>query len=219
MRADFGCGDGVYHPILQLPDKQPMPHDRLRWSQSPGCYQLKAGLAWRELFEATGETYFCNAYEGLLATARRGSVAFLPGHPDPLKVVDRLHPFLYFLEGLLPVAGEEISEGIRRVACYIEQTAPQFERSDVYAQLLRIRLFADLLGIEPLDAGAAEREASILAGFQAASDDPAVDGGFYFGRKEGAWLPYVNPVSTAFAVQALAMWERHSSPTSWQQLI
>jgi hypothetical protein len=33
-----------------------------------------------------------------------------------------------------------------------------------------------------------------------------VDGGFYFGRAAGAFLPYINPVSTAFALQALALW-------------
>jgi hypothetical protein len=33
-----------------------------------------------------------------------------------------------------------------------------------------------------------------------------VDGGFYFGRSAGRWEPYINPVSTAFALQALALW-------------
>jgi hypothetical protein len=34
-----------------------------------------------------------------------------------------------------------------------------------------------------------------------------VNGGFYFGRKNGEWMPFVNPVSTVFASQALAMWD------------
>jgi len=80
-------------------------------------------------------------------------------------------------------------------------------RSDVYAQLLRIRLFADWNGAAPLDRQAAEKEAETLAGFQAASADPRIDGGFYFGRRGAEWLPYINPVSTAFAMQALALWE------------
>ena len=73
-----------------------------------------------------------------------------------------------------------------------------------------------------MDEAAAQREAGILRGFQAASDDRRIDGGFYFGRKAGAWLPYVNPVSTAFAAQALALWHRHrtgQSPIAWVELI
>jgi hypothetical protein len=229
MLADFASPDGKYHPILKLPDKQPTPQDPLRWSQCPGCYQLKSGLAWWELFEVTGKVQFREAYDGLLDNALCGYGAFLPGHPDPLKVVDRIHAFLYFLEGLLPKAAETgtnlgelcrvaLCEGIRQTACHLEKTAGEFERSDVYAQLLRIRLFADGMGIVPLDQVAAEREACTLVGFQATSEDPRIDGGFYFGRKGNAWLPFINPVSTAFAIQALALWERHT-PRDWHSLI
>ena len=58
---------------------------------------------------------------------------------------------------------------------------------------------------------AACKEAATLAGFQAASASPVIDGGYYFGRKGAGWLPYINPVSTAFAVQALALWEQCQS--------
>jgi hypothetical protein len=220
---DFAAADGEYQPVLTLPDKQPAPRDPLRWSQCPGCYQLKSALAWWELFEATGNQQFRDAYDGLLVHALRDSQTFLPGHHDPLKVVDRLHAYLYFLEGLLPSGHDErcriaLCKGISRVACYLERTASEFERSDVYAQLLRIRIFADALGIVPLDRAAAEREAGILSAFQAAGDDPRIAGGFYFGRNGSAWLPYVNPVSTAFAVQALALWGG-SAPADWHRLI
>jgi hypothetical protein len=223
MVADFCTPDGTFHPILSLPGKQPLPRDPMRWSQSPGCYQLKAALAWRELFAVSGDREFRDAYNAMLADAMRSYAVFLPGHADPLKIVDRLHAFLYFLEGVLPCEDERragvVCDGIHRVACHLADLAPQFERSDVYAQLLRVRLFADWLGIVPLDRGAAEREASTLASFQAASDDPRIDGGFYFGRKAGTWLPYVNPVSTAFAAQALALWEKRSSPADRHPLI
>jgi hypothetical protein len=235
MAADFASTDSDYHPILKLPEKQPLPRDPLRWSQSAGCYQLKSGLAWRELFDATREAIFGVKYERLLENALSRYQAFLPGHSDPSKVVDRLHAFLYFLEGLLPEVGEPadasgnaercraaLCDGIRRVACHLEQTASEFERSDVYAQLLRIRIFADWMGIVPLDDAAARREAETLAGFQARSDDRRIDGGFYFGRRGGDWLPYINPVSTAFAVQALALWQRHRTGRAlagWVELI
>jgi len=40
-----------------------------------------------------------------------------------------------------------------------------------------------------------------VAGFQTDS------GGFLFGHKHGDPLPFVNPVSTAFCVQALVLWQ------------
>ena len=211
MMVDFEAKDG-YHPILSLPDKQPTGRDPLRWSQSPGCYQLKSAMAWADLAEATGEARFRPAYDRALEFALRGYGAFLPGHPDRLKVMDRLHAFLYFLEGLLPATGEArvraaLCDGIRRVSALLEEIAPEFERSDVVAQLLRIRLYADWAGAVPLDREAAESEAVRLAEFQASDPDSRIDGGFYFGRRKGAMLPYINPVSACFAAQALAMWD------------
>jgi hypothetical protein len=235
MATDFASTDSDYHAILELPEKKPLTRDPLRWSRSAGCYQLKSALAWRELFEATGEATFLERYERLLDNALCSYASFLPGHSDPLKVVDRLHAFLYFLEGMLPKACEPsgsqavsercraaLCDGIRRVSGHLAQTASEFERCDVYAQLMRMRIFADWMGIVPLDEPTTRREAAILAEFQAVSDDRRIDGGFYFGRKGGAWLPYVNPVSTAFAAQALALWQRYregTAPAGWAQLI
>lgn len=214
MAADFASRNGVIHPILRLPQKEPLDHDPDRWSRSPGCYQLKAALAWWDLFEATGDPQFRTAYERVLANSLRTYGTFLPGSSDPRKTVDRLHAFLYFLEGLLPSAREKVSAaalcwGIEHASRQIEATAPVFERCDVYAQLLRIRLYAHETGAVPLNVAASRREAAILAGFQATSRDPRVDGGFFFGRREGEWLPYINPVSTAFAMQALLLWGKY----------
>jgi hypothetical protein len=227
MAVDFASRQGDYHPILKLPEKRPLERDALRWSRSPGCYQLKSAMAWEELYDVTGNPRSRELYERMLVDALRGYAAFLPGHSDPLKVVDRLHAFLYFLEGLLPRVDERrcaaaLCDGIRRVARHLAETAPEFERSDVYAQLLRIRIFAHWAGVAPLDLPAARHEAAALAGFQAASPDPRMDGGFYFGRAAGAWLPYVNPVSTAFGLQALALWDQYQAarePADWRLLI
>ena len=227
MITDFASTNGEYHPILGLPEKRPLEYDPASWSRSPGCYQLKSGMAWWQLFEITGEVEFREAYESMAETAVKDFRFFLPGHPDPLKVVDRLHPFLYFLEALLPRSSDPacaaaICEGLRSVTCHLDKTAAQFERSDVYAQLLRVRIYADWAQVVPLDQPAAEREAATVASFQASSADPRIDGGFYFGRKAGDWLPYVNPVSTAFAAQALRLWEQHrtgGAPADWRLLI
>jgi hypothetical protein len=235
MAVDFASTDSDFHPVLKLPEKKPLQRDPLRWSQAAGCYQLKSALAWWELFETTGEAIYLESYERLLENSLRNYATFLPGHTDPLKVVDRLHAFLYFLEGLLPKACEAtgspattercrvaLCDGIRRVSDHLPQTTSEFERSDVYAQLLRMRVFADWMRIVALDEAVAQREAEILAGFQAVSDDRRINGGFYFGRKGGDWLPYVNPVSTAFAAQALALWQQYregKAPAGWVQLI
>ncbi|SPE33211.1 conserved hypothetical protein [Candidatus Sulfopaludibacter sp. SbA6] len=213
MATDFAAEDD-YHPILSLPGKQPLERDALNWSRSPGCYQLKAAMAWWDLWEATGDAQFRDLYDRVLEDSLRTWVDFLPGHPNPAKVVDRLHAFLYFLEGLLPRAAEPrcaaaLRSGIPIAATHSRSLAPEFERSDVYAQLLRIRLYADGAGVAALDRAAAHFEAQRLAGFQSSDSDPRVDGGYTFGRLRGSCLPHVNPVSTAFAIQALALWEAY----------
>ena len=212
MVRDFASADGSFHAVLSLPDKRPLEHDTGRWSRSPGCYQLKAAMAWWDLLEATADERFREPYERVLEYSLSACGGFLPGHPERSKVMDRLHAFLYFLEGLLPSAQQPrvaaaIRDGIPRAAHHLREIAPEFERSDVYALLLRMRLYADRAGALPLDHAAAQFEAQRLAEFQATGADPAIGGGFYFGRKAGAWLPYVNPVSSAFALQALELWE------------
>jgi hypothetical protein len=225
MAADFADG-AAFHPVLALPARQPVERDARRWSRSPGCYQLKAAMAWWDLFEVSGDSAFRALYERTLESLLPCSSAFLPGHSEPSKVMDRLHAFVYFLEGLLPRADlpectAVLADGIRRVGTLLVEIAPQFVRSDVCAQLLRMRLLAEWTGAAPLDRVAAAREAEALAGFQAASDDRRIDGGYYFGRKGSEWLPYINPVSTAFAVQALSWWEGHGEGVrpDWHLLI
>jgi hypothetical protein len=215
MAADHAAPDG-FHPVLSFPSKQPIARDPLRWSASTGCYQLKSAMAWLELSCATSDSGFREHYDRVLEASLAGYTAFLPGHPDRLRVMDRLHAFSYFLEGLLPVASDArcraaLGDGIERLSHHLRDIAPDFERSDVYAQLLRVRILADRTGAVRLDRAAAQHEAARLADFQ------APDGGWNFGLKAGEWLPYRNPVSTAFALQALALWE--GAPGSATELI
>ena len=212
MVRDFAAADGSFHSVLSLPEKRPLEPDAGRWSRSSGCYQLKAAMAWWDLLEATADSQFRAPYERALEYALGACSGFLPGHPERPKVMDRLHAFLYFLEGLLPRAQEPpcaaaIRDGIPRAAHYLREIAPEFERSDVYAQLLRMRLYADRAGALPLDNAAAQFEAEKLAEFQVAGSGQPTGGGFYFGRTAEGWLPYVNPVSSAFALQALGLWD------------
>ena len=215
MLADFAREHEI-HPILTLPAKQPLPYTR-QWSRSPGCYQLKAAWAWHELFQVTGETSFSASYERALALALESKDRFLPAETAE-RTMDRLHAYCYFLEALLAQSGrpdcrEALEEGIGRVSGYLRGIAPVFARSDVYAQLLRIRLYAANLEALPLNEREAAEEAACIQTFQCESSDARMSGGFYFGRKGETMLPFVNPVSTAFCLQAMDVWrERGRSP-------
>lgn len=217
---------GKYAPILQLPEGEPLAYAG-SWSKSPGCYQLKSALGCLELYQQTGQSIFRDLYEQALGQALENDPQFLPGTERRAEIMDRLHAYCYFLEGLLPVADRAecaaaLKRGIGAVAHYLRAIAPEFARSDVYSQLLRVRLLADAAGVAALDAPAAREEAAAIAAFQYASSDRRLDGGFCFGRRNGALMPYANPVSTAFSMQALDMWhnfERGSLEASWRDLV
>ena len=210
LAFDF-MGEGAFHPVISLPDKQPLPYEP-RWSRAPGCYQLKAALAWRE----AGDEHAHQLYEAVLADALATHQSFLGSEPDREKTMDRLHAYCYFLEAMLPVAERKevrgaLAWGVGRAAQLLREIAPEFERSDVSAQLLRVRLIAHHAGALSLDEDAAREEAGRARSFQDVSSHPRLRGGFYFGRKGADLLPFANPVSTAFCLQALALWEQHRS--------
>lgn len=212
LAFDF-LGDGAFHPVISLPDKQPLPPEPQqapRWSRKPGCYQLKSALAWREIGDPQARQMFDAAVRDALASHE----TFLAGERDREKLMDRLHAYCYFLEALLFTddAREALASGINRVGQLLREIAPSFERSDVNAQLLRVRLIAHHLGMVVLDENAAREEASHAASFQALETaDVRLRGGFWFGRKGSQMLPFSNPVSTAFCLQALALWDDHQT--------
>ncbi|MEZ5403300.1 MAG: hypothetical protein R2729_26710 [Bryobacteraceae bacterium] len=204
MARDFVEG-GTLHPIVELPSRAPRPHEK-RWSREPGCFQLKAALPWR--------TLEMEEWPAALEAAIENHEAFLPGEGIEEKVMDRLHAYCYFLEGLLaathdPAAVKALRRGIPRVGGYIRAIRARFLRSDVCAQLLRVRVFADALGIQALDASAAEEEAEWAGALQIRSDDARLNGAFSFGARGGEALPMANPVSTGFCAQALEFWRLH----------
>ena len=220
LAFDFMGDDALFHPIISLPEKQPLAHEK-RWSRSPGCYQLKSALAWHDIARALSKEDAEHAeklYETVLAYSLATHDTFLSSETDREKQMDRLHAYSYFLEAILPVADrpivrEALSTGIARAAALYREIAPTFERADVAAQILRVRLIAHHRDALPLDALAASEEAARAASFQAAPDhpDPRLRGGFYFGAKHGEMLPFSNPVSTAFCLQALQLWQQHQS--------
>lgn len=216
LAFDF-LGEGEYHPIITLPDKQPLPQERW-WSRGPGCYQLKSALAWHDVGEACGDQHATRLYDAMLTQSLQTHEAFLSREPDAEKRMDWLHPYAYFLEGLLPEASRPevrsaVESGLERAAAVRREIAPVFERSDVPAQLLRVRLIAHHLHGIPLNEAQAQEEAAQVASYQAPDDhfDPHVRGGFFFGRRDGQLLPFSNPVSTGFALQALELWRQHQA--------
>lgn len=227
LMSDFHThAQGEFQPILRLRGKTAVPQAR-RWSREPGCYQLKPALAAWELAETMGDAAAAAFYEEALAAALRSQNAFLPGDADAYGVMDRLHAYGYFLEGLLPVARRPevraaLAGGIARMSHWRCEIAGRFERSDVPAQLLRVRLWAEALGAVPLDIRAAAEEAERVREFQDEDADPTRHGGFHFGWRDGAMLPFANPVSTAFCTQALTLWElrRDGQPLpAWHELV
>ena len=87
----------------------------------------------------------------------------------------------------------------------------KFQRCAVLAQLLRLRLFADCLGVMELNRQQTGNEAAELEEFQQQSSDPTIDGGFSFARQNSQLTPDGNTVATLFPLQALGMWEQTSS--------
>jgi hypothetical protein len=214
MLQDFHTGTD-FHPILELPERRPL--ERIdHWSRTPGCYQLKSALAWWEIAKVTGDETLRAAYLELLESSLGSYRNFLPGTSERVRIMDRLHPACYFLESLYPVLDRpDCVEAYRyflgEIGRYLREIAPEFCRSDVYAQLLRARIYG--AGVVPLDEVAAQEEASALVEFQVASEDTRLDGGFFFGRRNGEMVPHANPVSTAFGMQALWVWQnRNDSP-------
>jgi hypothetical protein len=223
MLRDFADGSG-FNPILELPGKSALVREPHRWSRSSGCYQLKAALGWYELWQITGKEDYLVCYRHVLQAAIASHLRFLPGAATDIPVMDRLHAYSYFLEGLLPVlneseAAQALVAGIDRLSNFAEKISPSFLRSDVVAQLLRVRLFADQYGVVPLNEDAARKESLLLQSFQSDDPDPRLQGGFWFGRKNGEMLPFMNPVSTAFSCQALEMWNQRGKRMDWQSLI
>jgi hypothetical protein len=213
MASIFAAPGAEFHPILRLPDKLPLPRSD-QWSRTTGCYQLKSALAWHDLHKITGDPVFLNWYEALLSDSLRTHESYLPGAKGDRIVMDRLHPYCYFLEAILPrTERPEVASalifGIERVAHFVREIGPQFVRSDVYAQLLRLRLLADRAGVLRVNRQVAAAEAEILTSFQPHDGDRRIRGGFYFAKRGAQFELHANPVSTGFALQALAMWRQY----------
>jgi hypothetical protein len=212
MARDFLTASAI-HPAVELPSRKPLPYES-RWSRQPGCFQLKSALAWRELAAISNERAFQTYWSKALRLCLLGHEDFPSGEPDRLRIMDRLHAYCYFLEGLLSEPAKQecmdaLADGIERTARHLHDLAPEFARSDVYAQLLRVRIYADASGMVPLDRQAAGKEAAAIETFFYRDAGIRFDGSYSFGSRNGERLPFANPVSTAFCMQAMDLWQRY----------
>ena len=221
MMTDFAAGD-TWHPILELPGKYPLQWTA-QWSRRPGCYQLKSALGWHDLHQVTGDVRFAQCYSLAVSKALAVKDEFLPAESRE-KTMDRLHAYAYFLEALVSSSAHAdarsvIADGIQRIGAYLRDIRSEFERSDVNAQLLRVRLLAAAKLNLPLNEGEAAEEASAIQQFQVEQPGTTHHGGFWFGRKNGVMLPFINPVSTAFCLQAHEWWEDYLAGKPIQQAV
>ncbi len=221
--------DGAFFPVLDMDSGVPLTGSGSdHWSLEPGPYQLKVGMGFLELAEVTNSGLFSKLAERLLQWSLPTQGMFLPADLEADQVVDRLHAYCYFLEGLLPFldrhfeCAQALAAGIARVETLIGENAAVLQRCDAIAQLLRLRLMADYMGPVELDLSAASREAESLPGFQMRTDDRRTNGAFCFGRRKGQLIPHANPTSTIFAMQALRMWneyQRGEMRTTWHDIV
>ena len=213
MHSRMTTVDGGFFPLYNLVYDQP-EFGSGSWPVEAGVYQLKVGLAFRELAEATGLGEFEADVELLNKWCLRRHEAFLHGDGDSEDTMSRLHAYCCFLEGLLPTAGLDsesarvLQFGILRVENLIDELGEEFLRCDAVAQLLRLRLFADNFGVMELDQRRAESEAASLEEFQMQTLDPKADGGFALARRAGTIVPHVSLAATGFAIQALGICEQ-----------
>ncbi len=201
-----------FTPSFPCPRRSRVPYE-LRWSRSPGCYQLKSALAWREVEDDGGTKLF----ESVLAHSLATHESFLTAEPDRERQMDRLHAYCYFLEGLLPAVErvevrDTLASGLARAAALYRVISPVFERSDVAAQLLRVRLIAhhlDAVACWMSVQRARKLRAPRLFKPWLITRTSASAAASSSARRTAALLPFSNPVSTAFCLQALDLWRQH----------
>ena len=227
MHSRMATVDGGFFPIYDLAYDQP-EFGSGSWPVEAGVHQLKVGLAFRELTEATGLGEFKTDVEVLRKWCLRRHEAFLHSDGDAEDTMSRLHAYCCFLEGLLPTAALEAESarvlqfGILQVDNLIDDISEEFLRCDVLAQLLRLRLFADNGGVMELDQHRADEEAALITEFQMQTLDPKAEGGFALARRAGAMVPHFSPAATGFAIQALAIWDQLEDgkfADDWRKLV
>ncbi len=227
IKRNLSRMDGSFFPVHDLARDMPYEADE-PWSLQSAVHHLKALPVFLELTEATGLYEFKAMGEDLLQWTLKRHESFLEPDSDSERLMSRLHGYCYFLEGLLPEAGRDpdcsraLQYGLLEIENISQEIGHDYHRCDVIAQLLRLRLYADRLGIMELDFQQAENEAAAIEELQVQSADPKIDGGFAFALKASTPVQHYNPATTVLAIQALQMWEQAAAGSfreGWETLI
>ena len=194
-----------------------------------GPEQLKASAAFLELAEDAGMAELRGAAESLLkfALARHEGFVSEPS-PDLDSRLAKLRRYALFLEGLLPFAAERLEAGsvLQAGIIRLEQEArdidPEQLPPELLAQPLRLRLFADLMGLGELDRTRAEFEADLLREYQLQSSDPSLEGAFGAVKDTTEIGATLEPHPTVVSLQALEFWNDATTDgfrRTWRDLI
>ncbi len=213
--------DGSFFPQYDVATQQPRGHEA-------SISQLKIASSFLELGEDAGLGELTTAAADLLTWALSRHESFVSELHDSRDRASALREYAFFLEGLLPFLLERSESGVALQAGLLdlEKGLESFDDATrppgVVAQLLRLRLFAEISGVSELDRGRAEREAASLAEYQMQSPDPRLDGAFAPRQDALESGPLLAPQPTIAAMQALEFWDtlEHSGfRKSWRDLI
>ncbi len=137
-----------------------------------------------------------------------------PPIPDPSRIMDRLHAYAYFLEGLLPVldrpeCAAAFRDGVDRARVFCAKSRP-FSRAPMCTRnccerACWAKLTACCRSMKPRPRTRRNRPRVFRFRGRSRRADS------YSGASKAQALPFVNPVSTAFCVQALALWDDHGT--------
>jgi len=219
--------DGSFFPVYDLASKEALEITG-DWKTEAGVHLLKSANAARFVHDLTGNGDLRDIAGFMVRWAVRDHEGFLDVDEPAAKMTERMHGYCCFLDGLLPTASRDLmvmqtlQGGFLDVEERTAALASTYERCEVTAQMLRLRLFCDLMGIVELDQTAAEQEAESLLSFQIYSDDPAANGGFSPAKIDGVRVPIVATRATAYASQALEMWSDQADCAfsgDWKDLI
>lgn len=220
--------NGAFLPVYDIDTGRFTASDK-EWSLCAGSYHTKVALGLLNLYDVTGSTKYYDA------VVRACDFALTFQQPDgrfvsfPSEGGTNSHPHAYSAEGLWVVGrvlgrddylqasakavdwllGLQSPEGIIP-RHYHNGEALYNERVDILAQTLRlasIHTNEGRLVLTPELQGKLDKLASLILKYQVNSQDPATNGGFYFGRlSDGSMMSHVNVWVTAFAIQALSLY-------------
>lgn len=221
--------DGGFYAVYDVETEKVIESDQ-EWSLCSGSYHTKIAIGLINLFEVTGHSRYRDSAIAACDFALTfqqpdGRFVTFPGEGGT-----NSHPHAYSAEGLWVVGTllgrADYLEASARAAQWLldwqsdEGVIPRHfhdgkplynERVDVLAQTLRLAMIH--MGEKRIQRSAINQQkvdklATLILRNQAISDDPRINGGFYFGRlSDGAIMQHVNVWVTAFAIQALSLYD------------